>query len=117
MMKLIDDPTLLVYIINLLIALYGVILFAWWWTKQGTASSVFAYVTMIFLGEVVETAMAAYARNLWICGAHREYAIFMEGFMWPFRKIVTLSALILITGHMTWRIFHQDEMKRRKDDK
>jgi hypothetical protein len=102
-----SDPTIWVYLVTLLIAFYGVGLFSWWWIKKGSASSVFAYVTFIFLGEIVESSMSMYARVLRIGYGQSAHEAFTSCAIWPTRKLVTMLALAFIVIHMSSRAFRK----------
>ena len=102
-----SDPTIWVYLLTLLIAIYGVGLFTWWWIKKGSASSVFAYVTFIFLGEMVESSMSLYSRVLRIECGQAIHEAFATGYLWPARKLVTMAALAFIVIHMSYRAFRK----------
>jgi hypothetical protein len=103
---------------TLLSAIYGCGLFLWWWIKKGGASSVFAYVTFIFLGEVVESSMSLFARVLWLSCTMETHAKLMSSLFWPARKLVTLGALLFIVIHMSWRAVRKlgRGEKRRETD-
>jgi hypothetical protein len=98
-----QDPAAWMYVISLSIALYGTVLFAWWWGKSGAASSVFIYVTFVFLGEVIESALSLYARFLYFTCNLTEYAAYLSSWAWPLRKLFTILALSAIVIHMTYR--------------
>ena len=102
-----SDPTIWVYLVTLLIAFHGVGLFSWWWIKKGRASSVFAYVTFIFLGEIVESGMSLYARVLRIGYGQTAHEAFTSCALWPTRKLVTMLALAFIVIHMSYRAFRK----------
>ena len=110
-----ENVTLYTYFINLVLAIYGSGLFFWWWAKKRSASAVFAYVSFLFVGEIVEVSMSLYARYLLIA-SREEYTTFLLGPYWPFRKIVTLIAFICIIIHMSHRAFGNPVYRRRKDD-
>ena len=112
------DPTIWVYLVTLLISTYGAGLFSWWWIKKGAASSVFAYVTFIFLGEVVESGMSMYARMLRLGHDQADYTTFIACVLWPGRKLVTMLALVFIVVHMSYRAFRKlprGERRRETD--
>lgn len=103
--NLFNDVGFIVYFIDVILSAYGAGLFSWWWLKNGTASSVFAYVTLIFLGELVEAIFSLYARyTIIIMGAHSHYELIMGAF-WPTRKTVTIIALACVVVHMSYRAF------------
>lgn len=104
MIKLLGDPVAWVYFISALVCIYGSGLFVWWWKKQRGASSVFAYVTMIFMGELLESGVSLYSRYLRI---HEDPAFITlaSTALWPARKTVTLLALGALVVHMSIRAF------------
>lgn len=108
------DPTSWMYLFSLIVCLYGAGLFIWWWGKNGSASSVFVYVTLIFLGEFVESAMSIYARHLKALHGLEEYTCYVASNWFAARKLVTIFALISIAVHMSHRAFCR---KERRDGK
>ena len=107
MSKYLIDPTIWVYFVTLFIATYGTVLFFWWWGRKGAASSVFAYVTFIFLGEMLESGMSTYARMLRLGSDQADYIAFISCAAWPGRKLVTMLALAFIVIHMSYRAFRK----------
>jgi len=101
------DPTACIYSMTLLVALYGAFLFLWWWEKKGRASAVFAYVTFMFIGEILESSLSLYARYLYFKDNHDGYYNFVNSWIWPGRKIITLIAFLLIVVHMSYKVFVQ----------
>jgi hypothetical protein len=118
MISCLNDPTIYIYLVTLLIAIYGSCLFGWWWISKGKASSVFAYVTFIFIGEIVESSMSLMARVLWVTRGLEYHRMLMESVFWPGRKLVTMVALAFIVAHMSWRAFRglPINQQRREDD-
>lgn len=107
MIRIMKDPTTIIYTIDLIVAIYGIGLFSWWWIKQGRASAVFGYVTFMFVGETVETSLALYARMLMFFDSAEAYTNFLISHWWMTRKIVTVGVLICIVVHMSYRAFYQ----------
>jgi len=109
------DPALWIYLLTLLVSLYGSGLFFWWWIKKRGASSVFMYVTFIFLGETIETAITMGARYRWVsCGIDSWHA-YVNSWFWPLRMVVLTGALLFIVVHMTWRVFQKSPEKNRRE--
>jgi hypothetical protein len=102
---IITDPTIIVYFLCMLSSFYGSILFLWWWLRQGQASSVFIYVTLIFFGEFIESAVCTIARTLLALRHFNEHSIFITSWIWPTRKGATLLAILFIVIHMSIRIY------------
>ena len=111
-----SDPTVRVYIFDLIVALYGTGLFFWWWIKQGKASSMYAYVSFLFFGEIIEVGMMLYASGLRYFSTMEEYQVFLSAPLWALRKVVTLAAFIFIVVHMSYRAFCNPAYRRRRED-
>lgn len=113
-----SDLTVWVYVLTMLISIYGAGLFGWWWIKKGAASSVFAYVTFIFVGESIDTGVALYARTLHVRCLYAEYAFILDSLWWSLRGTVVLASLCFIVVHMSWRAFRnvpRGERRRETD--
>ena len=109
------DATVWIYIIGLLISIYGTGLFFWWWARERNASAVFGYVAFLFVGEIFEVGLALYARYLMFLVGNDAYRAFLSSALWPGRKVVTLVAFLCIVIHMTWRVIAKPVYRRRKD--
>ena len=101
------DATVLIYIAILVVAIYGTCLFTWWWVKNRRASSVFVYVTFVFVGEAIETGIALWSRMLGMYYSAEHKDAFQAIFLWPGRKIVILGALTALVVHMTVRLIRE----------
>jgi hypothetical protein len=110
------DYVLLLYIFTILVSLYGFALFTWWWRRQRKASSVFIYLTILFLGSVIENSVEAYARFLSLNVNHMEMVSFQAGYMWPMRLIVLCAALSMIVAHMSYRVFFKRHYMKEDEE-
>lgn len=110
------DSTVWSYLVAILISLYGTCLFIWWWGKNGNPSSVFAYVTFIFVGELQESATSLIARIIRLSGNADYYLQFLSSLWWTGRKTITIMALGALVLHMTWRAFFKKFRKIRNGE-
>jgi hypothetical protein len=108
------DETMLIYVLVLAVSLYGAGLFLWWWSKKGKATNIYIYVTFIFVGEVIETAVVMWSRFLVLTGQASAKEIFQGSAFWSLRKVVLLIALSLIVVRMTQRRFCNEEGENDK---
>lgn len=123
----IADETILAYAVLIVLNLYGLGLFVWWWarswmTHNKHASPVYMYVTIIFLGALVENSMSFYARLVyWLEGTKAWEFFIIDSPLWPMRKFITNGALLALSIHMSIRAFknnkpHVDDSGRRRRD-
>jgi hypothetical protein len=111
------DLAFIMYIITFAVSLYGFILFAWWWWRQGEATAVYMYVTLLFFGSVFSNAMCLYARHIFLISLG-DYLKFVDTDMWDVRLVPTLAALGFIVVHMTVRVLsNRTNRGRRKGDR
>jgi hypothetical protein len=104
MVNFLLDETMVIYLCVLLVSIYGSGLFLWWWIKRGEATNIYAYVTLIFIGETIETGIVGWSRYLVLSGLKPLHEIFQGTIFWPARKVVLLIALTLIVVRMTYRL-------------
>lgn len=98
-----DIPTI-IYCACALVGTYGFTLFAWWWRRIGSATEVYAYITVLFFGILVSSAIGVYSRYLHIISEPR-YDAFVNSFWWGVGPVIVLVVLFAICGRMTRRIW------------
>jgi hypothetical protein len=108
------------YIVAATLNLYGIGLFAWWWKKAGNPSSVYMLVTFLYVGSFLESIASLYARvSYFVYGSKYWEAFIIESVVWPFRKLITNAALLILAIHMTHRAWSRRrniDHKRRNGD-
>ena len=87
-----------------LVALYGFGLFAWYWGRVGKASSMFIYVTLLFMGIAFDHGVGLCARSMRFTDSE-SYLVFMASWLWPARMYLLLAVLTAIVVHMTMRVY------------
>ena len=99
------------YFATCVVSWYGVLLFAWWWSKTQRATAVYLYVMFLLLGIALSTTGSIYAR--WYLSIDYDlYKGILSSWWWAARLWITLGSVIAIVGHMSYRVFWQ----RHKDD-
>jgi len=98
------DLTLILYALTMVVSLYGLILFMWWWAYEGRASSMYIYVTFLFLASLIESSLSFYVRCIGVRGDTEVYLDAVSSWWWPGRTVLTLIILVAITGHLTMRL-------------
>lgn len=99
------------YAATCVVSWYGFGLFAWWWRSRGKASLVYAYVTLLLLGIALSTTGSIYVRYFKIIDPEI-WTHLMGEWWWSARQWVLLISVVLIAGHMSYRVFYQ----RYRDD-
>ncbi len=93
------DHTLIVYVTGALVSLYGLILFIAYWIKAGRASFVYACVTLLLFGLLMQYSMAFFSRQAVLVGD----TYLLRSFWWPFRNYGTILAVALLSGGLSLR--------------
>lgn len=117
--KFIYDHAVWVYFITAVSALYGFLLFAWWWVKQGKATTVYKYVMLYLLGSFTTFSISMFSRyHLLVHDSHEV----LESWYWPFRLYPMVLAIVALVVHMTYRVIvgssnhNGNHPRRRKTD-
>jgi len=109
------DYTMWMYAITASTSAYGLCLFIWWWAKSGDASTMFAYITMLFAGGLWETVIEAYSRGLKLTGHLELYNhILYDSLWWPSRCLLRNAILLAIMVHMTFRVVRSCRARKCK---
>ncbi len=107
-----SDATLIRYAFGWVVALYGSILFGWWWKRSGKASFVYACITFWFIGCLVERSIQVYGRALRLITGT---TVFSENnFIWIAKGDIATLAQIVIVTYLTLRIFGYVDLAMRK---
>lgn len=103
----VNNP-LIVYGIELFFIGICAFFYTWWRFHQHRASSIFNWMTALFYFMFLETAMEFYARYLYIYD-RLEYSSYIMSFVWTFRSIPKIIALIYMTSLVIGRIIGSRE--------
>jgi len=98
------DYTTWVYIVIAFISTYGLGLFGWWWWKMGKATEIYIYITVMFLGIGISSAIGIYSRIIYALN-NPYYDYFIKSFWWSVGPLVVLSSLVAINIRMTRRVY------------
>jgi len=79
----------------------------WWWLNQGSASSMYGYITFLFLANVIKSGAELYCRILGFTGHPEAYIQLLNSWWWSARLYLLLIILVAITGHLTLRLWKQ----------
>jgi hypothetical protein len=107
---LLSDHALGMYILIFLLSGYGFSIFLWGWAKQKHASHVYGYITFLFLGLFLQYGVEIMQRSFRLITQFDH--IITEPHWWPFRIYIVTLSVLLIVGHMSYRIF----IKKFKND-
>jgi hypothetical protein len=99
---MLNDFTAIMYVLTILVSLYGLGLFLWWWHVNGHASEVYIYVTGLFAAMAFANIIALYARLSLLVSPETHFE-FVNTFMWEVRMVPVFLTLILIVARMTAR--------------
>lgn len=97
-------PTIL-YLLIMVVCLYGVGLFTWWWWKIGRATEVYIYVTGLLFGIGLTAGIGLRGRYLHSFTSQKIYDSFVTGWAWSVGPLLVLTLLCFIVGRMTRRVF------------
>jgi len=98
------DLALCTYWAMALVATFGSVLFVWWLMRNRfRATSVYLYVTVLFVGEAVRSWINIQGR-LHALENDGSFLIFSLGWFWPGRNILSLLAITAIVVHMSYRV-------------
>lgn len=112
LIKIMSDLAFWGYGINFLFALYGLLLFAWWWKKLGHATEVYAYITMLFMTEVLVWGGNVHIRILKSFDQVQALAM-SDSLLWATRTWLHAFILGVIIYKMTRRVIRTTMAARR----
>jgi hypothetical protein len=111
-----DDLAWWLYLLIVIVAGYGTVLFGYWVVKNRfKTSTVFAYVWIWLAGTAFNGIVNLYARSLTLTDPDL-FCAFSKTFWWPLRKITILVILTVFMVHMTLRFLEGIHHDRRADD-
>lgn len=106
-----------VYFFTSVAALYGFILFSWWWSNLGKATKVYVYITFLFLAILVEKSVFALLRSLYLANdpavnlhPYLGYCIFEGSSIYGLISLPLLVVIGLIAFAMTKRVFKTKQL-------
>ena len=103
LIKILSDQAFWAYGVNFCLALYGFGLFVWWWKKIGHATEVYAYITLLFLTEIMVYGGNVHIRILKAADP-MEALRFSDSLVWAARTWVHAAVLAAIIFRMTIRV-------------
>jgi hypothetical protein len=109
--NLINDIAFWSYVANGGIALYGFIIFAWWWRRVGRASEVYQFFTYLLLAIFIVYGGNVHIRILMAIDPQRALD-FSNSVPWYVRTWLEGIVLLIIMVRMTQRIFRTLLYKR-----
>jgi hypothetical protein len=93
-----------IYVAIVVVALYGFLLFVWWWKKVGHASEVYICFTILLASEAFYNFWNALARYLRFNDLDlSDYMGLMDHPIWRYRAVFHLVILTVIVVRMTMR--------------
>ena len=99
---------LIVYGIELFFLCICAFFYTWWKFHHGHASSIFNWMIVLIYCMIYDTAFEFYARYLYIYD-RLEYSTYIMSFMWSFRSVPKIIALIYMTSLVIGRILGSKE--------
>jgi hypothetical protein len=90
------DEAIWIYSLNLILGLAGSGIFIWWWTKAKKVSSIYAFITVLFLGTAVTSAVNLYARFALVLGSADYPELYLQSWWWPKRYFLHTGAMVAL---------------------
>ena len=98
------DLALWTYVVMALVSTLGSVLFIWWLARNRYKStSVYLYVTLLFIGETIRNWLNIQGR-IHALANDGSFLIFSQGWIWPVRNLLSLAAMTAIVAHMSYRV-------------
>ncbi len=101
------DFSMYLYLITLLVDLYGAGLFVWWWIKRRGATLMFKCVTALLVGDAIERMWLLTSRYLMLYGNHEQYTNLRENPFFGAWTSVSTIVTVIIVFYVTKRIFYR----------
>lgn len=102
---MISDPTFWLYLLNIIVAGLGVLIFAGNWMRLGDATSVYKYITGLLFGIFLKSGTDLYALFLRGSCSYQEFTDFVNSALWDFRAFFVLVPMSFLVGKMYYRFF------------
>lgn len=67
----------------------------WWWKTDGT-SVVFRMLVLLAFGLGLDAAVQGWSRYLWLSGQSDRFDLFRSGWLWDYRQMAEIVALIYL---------------------
>jgi hypothetical protein len=106
------DGALILYLVGIVVSLYGFGLFLWWWKKVGSATDVYIFMAFLFGANAFSDAIAAYSRYLRL-NCQDDFVDFSTSCWWFIRRVPEIIVLIIFVSRMTWRIYDAKSRESR----
>lgn len=106
------DHTTIVYLLGVMVSIYGFLLFVANWIRIGRASSVYKCVTLLLLGQILAYTACLISRIAVFNGDTGP----LFSWWWPLRNYLTILALFLLVLAMTKR-WLEDGRRKEKETK
>lgn len=103
--SLINSQPFWLYLLIVILSLYGFGLFVWWWKKMGKASAVYKYITFLLLGIAMEHSVNLYARVCLHHGCYKKLINCITSTIWSARLYLVIICIGFIVFHMSYRAF------------
>ncbi len=103
MMDIKFDLSIVIYIVTILIDLYGIGLFGWWWIKRRSATLMFKCVTILFIGDAIERAFNIYGRWM-ILYCPGQYETFARSWWYGSRILMASVTTLVVVVYMSIRV-------------
>ncbi len=103
MNEMIGDLASWTYVYNIIIALYGFSVFAYWAVKRRGASAWYFYLMALILSIIIATGLQMYARYL-LLNEDPYFTVVTTSLFWAVKSWICSITLTLIAIHATWRL-------------
>ncbi len=100
---LLNDLASWTYMYNIVVGLYGFVLFAYWAIKKGGASSWYIYVMALLLSSAVTCGFQLTARYL-LLSQNELYGELLVHPAWAAKSWIASLTMTCIAVHATWRL-------------
>lgn len=101
---LIFDFTFFVYVWTVCVSFYGFGIFVYWWARQGQASHVYIYTTLILLFIAYAHTVAGTSRVFYLMGDYETMNALLGSIVWKFRTLPLCIVLTVLVVHMSIRL-------------
>jgi len=96
------DMTFTIHIVSIFFSIYLAVFFLRWWIIKKSASTVYAYITIMLVGIAIRGALELVARYYFLTDMDR-FTIFCHSPAWTARLVIQLVAMVLLAAYITRR--------------
>jgi len=96
------DMTFTLHIVSTIFALYLAVFFLRWWIAKGSASTVYAYITIMLVGIAIRGGFEMMARYYFLTDMDR-FTAFCHSSVWTARLVIQLIAMVFLAAYITRR--------------